>query len=204
MEGRPMEYRPAEGRRIQGRSTKGRLHGRPPPNSSTDTMPDSMLIIDEQRVVSIHYQLTNGFGETIDSSQGDVPLVYMHNSNALLPSLERELTGHIAGEHIAVTIYPEDGYGYAREELIAEWPREAIEQSQQELKLGMRFKALGNDGESKLVTVTEIRDDVVILDANHPLAGQVLNFMIAIVDVREPTDDELAQGHAGIGGTLHS
>lgn len=159
-------------------------------------MSDTPLIIDEQRVVTMHYQLTNGLGETIDSSQGDVPLVYMHNSNALLPTLERELTGHCAGEHIAVTIYPEDGYGYANEELVAEWPREALEQSQQELKLGMRFKALGNDGESELVTVTEIRDDVVLLDANHPLAGQVLNFMIAIVSVREPTDEELKQGYA--------
>lgn len=159
-------------------------------------MSDDSLIIDENRVVSMHYQLTNGLGETIDSSQGGLPLVYMHNSNALLPSLERELTGQRAGEHVAVTIYPEDGYGYADEELIAEWPRDAIEQSQQELSLGMRFKALGNDGDSKLVSVVEIRDDVVVLDANHPLAGQVLNFMIAIVSVREPTEEELAQGYA--------
>lgn len=150
----------------------------------------------------MHYQLSNGFDEVIDSSQGDVPLVYMHNTNALLPSLERELTGHVAGEHIAVTIYPEDGYGYRNEDLLGEWPRESIEQGSQELKLGMRFKALGSDGKSELVTVTEIRDDVVVLDANHPLAGQVLNFMIAIVDVREPTDDELAQGLANTSNSL--
>ena len=106
-------------------------------------MPEELLTIDEQRVVSMHYQLCNGFDELIDSSQGDVPLVYMHNSNALLPSLERELTGKQAGEHVAVTLYPEDAYGYADEELIAEWPRAAIEQTQQELAVGMRFKALG-------------------------------------------------------------
>lgn len=159
-------------------------------------MSQESLIIDDQRVVAMHYQLSNGFGELIDSSQGDVPLVYMHNSNSLLPSLERELTGKRAGDHIAATIYPEDAYGYRDEELLAEWPREAIEQSQQELKLGMRFKALAEDGTSKLVSVVEIRDDVVVLDANHPLAGQVLNFMIAIVTVREPTEEELAQGFA--------
>ena len=160
-------------------------------------MPEESLIIDEQRVVSMHYQLCNGFDELIDSSQGDVPLVYMHNSNALLPSLERELTGKQAGEHVAVTIYPEDAYGYPDEELIAQWPREAIEQTQQDLVVGMRFKALGKDGESQLVSVMEIRDDVVVLDGNHPLAGQVLNFMIAIVDVREPTAEELENGFAG-------
>ena len=52
-------------------------------------MSDTDLIIDDNRVVSMHYQLTNGFGDLIDSSQGDLPLVYMHNTNALLPSLER-------------------------------------------------------------------------------------------------------------------
>lgn len=155
-------------------------------------MSDEKLIIDENRVVSMHYQLTNGFGELIDSSQGDIPLVYMHNTNAILVSLERELTGKQAGEHVAVTIYPEDGYGYADEELIAEWPRESIEKTQ-ELVIGMRFKAMSKEGESQLVTLTEIREDTVVLDANHPLAGQVLNFTVAIVDVREPTDAELTQ-----------
>lgn len=159
------------------------------------------LIIDEQRVVSMHYQLSNGFDELIDSSQGDVPLVYMHNCGGLLPSLERELTGKRAGEHVAVTIYPEDAYGYAQDDLIAEWPREVVEQARQELSIGMRFKALGNNGESKVVSVVEIRDDTVVLDSNHPLAGQVLNFMIAIVDVREPTEEELAQGHASGGNS---
>ncbi len=162
-------------------------------------MSEQNLIIDEQRVVSMHYQLTNGFDELIDSSQGDVPLTYMHNCGGLLPSLERELTGKQAGEHVAVTIYPEDAYGYAQEDLIAEWPRDVVEQAQQELSLGMRFKALGNDGEFTLASVVEIRDDTVVLDSNHPLAGQVLNFMIAIVDVREPTEEELAQGYANGG-----
>ena len=158
-------------------------------------MVDDNLIIDDNCVVSMHYQLNNGFGEMIDSSQGGLPLVYMHNTNALLPSLERELTGHRAGDHVAVTIYPEDGYGYADESLVAEWPRESIEKTQ-ELIIGMRFKALGKDGDSQMVTLTEIREDTVVLDANHPLAGQVLNFMIAIVNVREPTPLELEQGIA--------
>ncbi|MDB3935155.1 peptidylprolyl isomerase [Granulosicoccus sp.] len=165
-------------------------------------MPSEKLIIDEQRIVSLHYQLCNGFDELIDSSQGGLPLVYMHNSNSLLPSLERELTGKQAEDHVAVTIYPEDAYGYPDEELVAEWPRESIEQGQRELTLGMRFKALGNNGESKLVSVIEIRDDVVVLDANHPLAGQVLNFMIAIVNVREPTEAELEQGFASTDNPL--
>ena len=158
-------------------------------------MSEDEMIIDDNRVVSIHYQLTNGFGELIDSSQGDLPLVYMHNTNALLTSLERELTGKRAGEHIAVTIYPEDGYGYPDEQLVAEWPRSSIEKTQ-ELVLGMRFKALSKTGEDQLVTLTEIREETVVLDANHPLAGQVLTFNVAIVNVREPTSEELQEGFA--------
>lgn len=158
-------------------------------------MSEDDLTIDDNRVVSMHYQLTNGFGELIDSSQGDLPLVYMHNTNVLLTSLERELTGKSAGEHIAVTIYPEDGYGYPDEELIAEWPRSSIEKTQ-ELILGMRFKALSKEGEDQLVTLTEIREETVVLDANHPLAGQVLTFTVAIVNVREPTPEETEQGFA--------
>lgn len=158
-------------------------------------MSEDDLIIDDNRVVSMHYQLTNGFGELIDSSQGGLPLVYMHNTNVLLASLERELTGKRAGEHITVTIYPEDAYGYPDENLIAQWPREPIEKAQ-ELILGMRFKALSKTGESQLVTLTDILEDTVVLDANHPLAGQVLTFMVAIVSVREPTVAELAQGFA--------
>jgi len=153
------------------------------------------MIIDDNRVVSMHYQLSNGFGELIDSSQGGLPMVYMHNTNSLLPSLERELTGHQAGDNIEATIYPEDGYGYSDEELIVEWPKEKLADTVQ-LKLGMRFKALGADGESQLVTVKEINDDTVVLDANHPLAGQVLHFNIAIVAVREPTEKEIEAGVA--------
>lgn len=155
------------------------------------------LIIDDNNVVSLHYQLTNGFGELIDSSQGDLPLVYMHNTRALLPSLERELTGASAGENISVTIYPEDGYGYPDEDLIAEWPKETLKQAQ-DMKVGMRFKAMSKEGESQLVTVSEVRDETVVLDANHPLAGQVLNFTIAIVEVRLPTEAEVEQGHAAV------
>jgi len=153
------------------------------------------MIIDNNHVVSMHYQLSNGFGEIIDTSQGNLPLVYMHNTNALLPSLERELTGHEAGDNIEVTIYPEDGYGYADEELIVQWPREKLRDTEN-LTVGMRIKATGADGESQLVTVKEVNDDTVVLDANHPLAGQVLHFHIAIVSVREPTDKEIEAGVA--------
>ena len=158
-------------------------------------MHDESTVIDDNRVVALHYNLNNGFGEIIDTSQGQLPLVYMHNTNALLPSLERELTGHLAGDQFDVVIYPEDGYGYSDESLIQTMGRASFDEIR-ELQVGMRIRMLGQNEESQLVTVREIRDDEVVVDGNHPLAGQVLHFQIAIVTVREPTERELAEGHA--------
>ncbi len=150
--------------------------------------------IDDNAVVSMHYSLSNGHGDVIDSSQGQLPMVYMHNTNALLPSLERELTGKLAGNNFEVVIYPEDGYGYANEELIKQLPKEQFSHIS-DLAVGMRVKVMHSENEkAEMLTIADIREDSVIVDLNHPLAGQVLHFVIAIVAVREPTDAELAQG----------
>ena len=152
--------------------------------------------IDDNRVVVMHYRLSNGFGELIDSSSGGLPLVYMHNTNAILASLERELTGHGAGDSIDVTIYPEDGYGYADESLVQRFPRETLAELG-ELSVGMRVKVRGRaEDESRMATITALDEETAVLDGNHPLAGQVLHFAVAIVAVREPTEAELEAGEA--------
>jgi FKBP-type peptidyl-prolyl cis-trans isomerase SlyD len=141
----------------------------------------------------MHYRLENGFGETIDSSQGGLPLVYMHNTGAILPSLERELTGRSTGDVFEVVIYPEDGYGYANEDLIQEMAREMFAPLG-EIKVGMRVNVKGNDDQSQLVTIKAINDESVVVDGNHPLAGQVLHFEIGILELREPTQQEIEEG----------
>jgi len=164
-------------------------------NQDAGASEDLGLVIDDNVVVSMAYLLENGDGETLDSSQGQLPLVYMHNTNAILIGLERELTGKRKGEAVDVVLYPEDGYGYSKQELIQEIPRERFDGI--ELTVGMRVKASNKQNDdTALMTVTEINDDTVIVDSNHPLAGQVLHFQITIVDVREPTDAELEQGYA--------
>lgn len=153
------------------------------------------MIIDDHAVVSMSYRLENGDGELLDSSQGQLPLVYMHNTNALLSSLERELTGHQKGDALDVVIYPEDGYGYSKEELIQELPRSRFDGI--DLSVGLRVKASNQQNdETEMMTVTGITDETVTVDTNHPLAGQILHFKIVIVDVRMPTQVELDQGYA--------
>lgn len=150
----------------------------------------------------MHYQLDNGFGEMVDSSRGGLPLTYMHNAGELLPALERELTGRQKGDEFEVAIYPEDGYGYRDDELVQKLPRTAFGDIE-ELHVGMRVrdnKAGDNQaGEAPvLYTVLVIGEEEVTVDANHPLAGQVLHFRIAVVDVREPSESELKE-HLGEG-----
>jgi len=159
-----------------------------------DVAPDGMEI-DNNAVVSMSYLLENGNGELLDSSQGQLPLVYMHNTNSILGGLERELTGKRKGDAVDVVLYPEDAYGYAKEELFQTLPKERFEGIA--LTVGMRVKASNKqNGEIELMTVAQIDDDTVVVDSNHPLAGQILHFNIAIVDVREPTKAELEQGYA--------
>lgn len=147
------------------------------------------MIIDDHRIVLMHYQLDNAFGEMVDTSLGGLPLTYMHNAGALLPALERELTGREKGDEFDVAIYPEDGYGYRDDSLISKIPRSAFA-DMGEIHVGMRVRDTRSDDETALFTVVVIEEDEVTVDANHPLAGQVLHFRIAVVDVREPSEQE--------------
>lgn len=163
---------------------------------------DERLAIDDQRIVSFHYNLNNGAGDLIDSSQGNIPLVYMHNSGTLLGALERELTGHVAGDSLDVVIFPEDAYGYADPDRVQVLDRQLFSDIDG-LAVGMRVRARSRDGDAaEMLTVREIREDDVVVDGNHPLAGQVLHFQLVIVDVREPTDTEREQGFATVSSSL--
>jgi len=164
--------------------------------SSITDQPKSPLTIDDHRIVLMHYQLDNGFGEMIDTSLGGLPMTYMHNTGALLTSLERELTGRQKGEEFEIAIYPEDGYGYRDDELVTQIPRSAFADVG-ELSVGMRIRDKRSDVESSMFTVLVIGEDEVTVDANHPLAGQVLHFRIAIVDVRESSEAEIAEQLGG-------
>ena len=170
--------------------------------SATKDNQSEPLIVDEHRIVLMHYQLDNGFGEMVDTSLGGLPMMYMHNAGALLTSLERELTGRQKGDEFEVAIYPEDGYGYRDEELVSKLPRAAFADVG-ELHVGMRVRDKRSDEQSTLFTVLVIDDEEITVDANHPLAGQVLHFRIAVVDVREPTEQELKE-YLGEGAAIWS
>ena len=151
--------------------------------------------IQDDCVVSIHYTLTNGEGDELDSSVGQDPLVYLHGAGNIIPGLEVALVGGSAGDRLDVTVQPEDGYGEVDPDLIRRVPRDAFEGIER-VEPGMQFQTQGPNGQVMRVTVRETDDSGVLIDANHPLAGQTLYFSVSIEGVRSATEEELAHGHA--------
>ena len=158
--------------------------------------------ISDQKVVHIHYTLTNDDGEVLDSSEGHGPLAYIHGIGNLIPGLENALNGKTAGDKLSVSIAPEEGYGLRDEDLIQTVPKGAF-QGVQTIEPGMQFHAESPEG-MQLVTVLEVRGDEVVLDGNHPMAGMTLHFDVEVGEVREATAEELDHGHVhGAGGHHH-
>lgn len=160
-----------------------------------------MATIQKDHVVSFHYTLTDAQGTVIDKSDGQ-PLVYLHGHHNIIPGLENALLGKTVGDKLTVTVEPAEGYGEYQPELVQEVPRQMF-QGVDNIEAGMQFQAQTDDG-IQVVLVKDVTDDAVIVDGNHPLAGQALTFDVEIVEVRAASSEELAHGHAhGVGGHHH-
>ncbi|HBX56690.1 FKBP-type peptidyl-prolyl cis-trans isomerase [Pseudomonas sp. UBA2684] len=161
------------------------------------------MLIAANKAVSIDYTLTNDAGEVIDSSAGGAPLVYLHGAGNIIAGLEKALLGKQVGDALDVAVEPEDAYGEYSAELVATLNRSMFE-GVDELEVGMQFHASGPDGSMQIVTIRELEGDDVIVDGNHPLAGQRLNFKVKIVAIRDASEEEVAHGHVhGEGGHHH-
>jgi len=150
--------------------------------------------IEGQCIVSIHYTLTSE-GIELDSSEGRDPLTYLHGAGGIIPGLERALEGCAAGDDVSVDIEPAEAYGDVNEELIRSVPRAAFD-GVEKVEPGMQFRATGQNGAVQNITVVEVVDDEVTIDANHPLAGQTLHFDVSVEEVREPTPEEIQQSRS--------
>ena len=156
--------------------------------------------IQNNSAVSFHYTLTDDDGIRIDSSEGQEPLGYLHGAGNIIPGLEKALEGKTIGDSLTVAVTAAEGYGEVQKELIQEVPKEAF-QGIDTIEEGMQFEAQTGQGGTVPVTVIDVTDGLVTVDGNHPLAGKNLNFDVSIEDVREATEEELANGHVnGLAG----
>ncbi len=158
--------------------------------------------IAKDKVASIEYTLTDNAGEVLDSSVGSEPLAYLHGAGNIIPGLEKALEGRQAGDTFKVTIAPADGYGEKDDSLTQQVPRRMFG-GVDEIEVGMQFHAQTDHG-MQVITVAAVSGDMITVDANHPLAGQTLNFDVKVIEVREASSEELDHGHVhGAGGHHH-
>ena len=132
--------------------------------------------------VSIHYTGTLADGSTFDSSSGRDPLTFQMGAGQIIPGLEAALDGMAVGDQKTVTIPSDMAYGPRREEAMQQVPRDAVP-DHIPLDLGTQLQVQTPDGQAMPVTVVEVTEAHVTLDANHPLAGQDLTFAVEVVAV---------------------
>lgn len=156
--------------------------------------------IEKNKVVSFDYTLTLEDGQVLDSSDGRDPLSYIQGLGHIISGLENAMEGKKSGDAFKISIPPEDAYGIYNKELLQAVPISSFDSSLQ-IVPGMEFS---NDDNNAIFRVIEVQKDHVVLDGNHPLAGELLTFDIKITNVREASQDELSHGHVhGPGGHHH-
>ena len=154
----------------------------------TETVSDDM-------VVSMDYTLRLDSGQVVDSSQGREPLQFIQGQGHIIPGLERELYGMEVGDEKEVTVAPEEGYGERQEDRVQTVPLEAFPPESQP-EAGMQVQLQDQQtGRVLQAMVRSVEGETVILDFNHPLAGEQLHFDVEITDVRPATEEELSHGH---------
>ncbi len=132
--------------------------------------------------VRIHYTGTHTDGSTFDSSEGRDPLEFTLGSGQIIPGLDKAIPGMTVGETKVVEVPAEEAYGHHNPEGVQSVPRAQVP-DHIPLDPGTKLQIQTSDGRAVPVTVTEVTDETVVLDANHPLAGRDLTFEIELVEI---------------------
>jgi len=161
-------------------------------------------------VVTLTYTLKfdDENGVTIQQVNEDKPFVHLFGNGTLLPIFEKNLNGLESGAEFAFGLTSSEGYGELTDKAIIEIEKSIFEKDgkvdDELLKIGNMITMQDQDGNPIDGRVTEIKEDKVIMDFNHPLAGKSLYFTGKVLDVREANAEELSHGHVhGAGGHHH-
>ncbi len=150
------------------------------------------MLIEKNTVVTLRYELFNSDGAVIEQTTD--PISYLHGGyDGIFPLVEEALQGKTAGHACRVKLDAEEAFGEYEEDLVRVEPRDAFPK---DVKVGMQFEgAVEGTDDFTLYTVTDIADDKVVVDGNHPMAGQSLVFACTVTEVRKATKEELTHGH---------
>lgn len=146
--------------------------------------------IENGTIVSLNYQVTDLDGNVVDD--GEQPMLYLHGAeDQLFPKLQAALDGKAVGESIKVELEPDDAFGEYDADLVV---LEALSVFPPDIAVGVQVQGGAEGEEPMLYTVTDIEDDTVVLDGNHPLAGITLVFACTVAAVRTANAEEIADG----------
>ncbi len=148
--------------------------------------------ISEGKVVTFEYTVVDAQGQLIENSRDTAPMQYLHGEGRIVHGLEAALESKSAGDTFSITLEPAQAYGERDDSLIHSFTREELA-GLGDLKVGMQLQA-GDSSEKRILTVSKIEEGKVIMDENHPLAGQQVSFDVTITDVRNASEDELKNG----------
>jgi len=132
--------------------------------------------------VRVHYTGKLDDGTVFDSSDGRDPIEFTIGSGQVIPGFDSGVTDMEVGDKKSITIGPEDAYGPVRDDLIQQLGKEQFPEGA-DLQPGVQFQAQTQDGQPFVLTVTEVQDETVTVDGNHPLAGKALNFELELAEI---------------------
>lgn len=149
------------------------------------------MAIETNQIVSIEYEVRDG-QNVVDSNIGGAPLVFMFGKSQVISGLESGIAHMKIGEKSDVLVKAADAYGDYNEDAQQELPREQF--AGIDLNVGMTLYGQGEDGGTVQVTVKEVKEEHVVIDFNHPLAGKDLMFTVTINNVRDASASEVESG----------
>ncbi len=142
---------------------------------------EESIVIENGQSISIEYTLKLDDGTTVDTNVGEDPLTYTQGSSEILPALEAALVGHAVGDTKEVKLTAQEGYGPVKIEAYQEVELNMVPEDAR--TVGMMLVATDPEGQQQPIKVHEVREETIILDFNHPLAGEALNFEIKILGI---------------------
>jgi len=156
--------------------------------------------ISSNKVATLAYTLKDDDGQILDKADKENPFLYMHGTGGIIKGLESALDDKSVDDSFNIIVAPEDAYGERDDKLIETVPRNMFEGiSDENMVPGAQFHAQTPQG-TQVITIASVQDETVNIDANHPLAGQTLHFEVAVMDIREATEEEIAHGHPHAAG----
>ena len=139
-------------------------------------------VVSKGKHVSLEYTLKLNEKDVVESNVGGEPMTYLHGAQEIVPGLEKALEGMAVGEKKHIAVKPVDAYGEVDQKAIQEVKKSLV--PEHAWKVGAELEARGPEGQSLFPHVTEVKEDSVVLDFNHPLAGKTLYFDVKILEIR--------------------